>query len=442
MSRSFQIPSYRLHKSSGQAIVSVGGRDHYLGLHNTPESKQKYARLIQEWLASSRVVAASSSTGGVGSAGGLSIAIAVTINELTLAFWEHAKKYYVKDGGEPTGEQQAIRYSLRPLVKLYGDESASEFGPRKLKAVRQAMIGADLARTLINKRINRIRHVFKWGVENEMVSPVVLDALRAVAPLKQGRCEVRESEPVKPVEQELVNAVEPFVASQVWAMIRLQLLTAMRPGEVVTMRRGELDRSGKVWVYTPPAHKTAHRGHRRRIYLGPQAQATVLPFLARPDDAYLFSPIEAEKERRAEQAGGDATAPDGGNRIASSNKNRPPKSARTIGQRYTRDSYRRAITRGCDWAFPPVGDLAKKADETQTQYESRLTPEQSDQLKAWQDAHHWHPHQLRHNTATFLRQEFGVEAARLILGHRSVAVTELYAELDHAKAVEIIAKVG
>ena len=152
MSRSSSFPSYRLHKSSGQAIVTVGGRDHYLGLHNTPESKQKYTRLIQEWLASNR---APVPTGPAGVS-----AAAVSINELTLAFWEHAKKYYVKDGGEPTGEQQAIKYSLRPLVELYGDESASEFGPRKLKAVRQAMIGADLARTLINKRINRILSLF------------------------------------------------------------------------------------------------------------------------------------------------------------------------------------------------------------------------------------------------------------------------------------------
>lgn len=428
MSRSSRIPSYRLHKSSGQAIVTIEGHDHYLGLHDTPESKQKYTRLIQEWLATNRVPLPT------GPAGAPSADIA--INELALAFWEHAKKYYVKDNGEATGEQQAIKYSLRPLVELYGNERAGDFGPRKLKAVRQSMIEADLARTLINKRINRIRQTFKWGVENEIVPPTVLDALRAVAPLKQGRCEVRESEPVKPVAQELVNAVEPFVSSQVWAMIRLQLLTAMRPGELVIMRRGDLDRSGKVWVYAPPAHKTAHRGHKRRIYLGPQAQATVLPFLTRPDDAYLFSPLEAEKERRAEQA---ATTPNGGKRVG---KNRHPESNRTIGKRYTRDSYRRAIARGCDWAFPTTGDLAKKEDETQMQYEARLTPEQTEALKAWQQAHRWHPHQLRHNAATFLRQEFGVEAARLILGHRSVAVTELYAELNHNKAVEIIAKVG
>ena len=52
------------------------------------------------------------------------------------------------------------------------------------------------------------------------------------------------------------------------------------------------------------------------------------------------------------------------------------------------------------------------------------------------------PNQLRHNAATFLRKEFGIEAARVVLGHSSSAVTEVYAEIDHTKAADIMAKVG
>lgn len=40
------IPSYRLHKQSGQAIVTIAGRDHLLGKHDTPDSRRKYDRLI------------------------------------------------------------------------------------------------------------------------------------------------------------------------------------------------------------------------------------------------------------------------------------------------------------------------------------------------------------------------------------------------------------
>ena len=56
----------------------------------------------------------------------------------------------------------------------------------------------------------------------------------------------------------------------------------------------------------------------------------------------------------------------------------------------------------------------------------------------------WKPlqHQLRHNAATFLRKEFGLETARIILGHRSAVITEVYAEQDQEKAMEAIVRVG
>ena len=64
--------------------------------------------------------------------------------------------------------------------------------------------------------------------------------------------------------------------------------------------------------------------------------------------------------------------------------------------------------------------------------------------RACQDANvpTWHPHQLRHNAGTTLRKEFGLEMARIILGHGSTAMTERYAEVDHAKAVEVMQKIG
>lgn len=55
---------------------------------------------------------------------------------------------------------------------------------------------------------------------------------------------------------------------------------------------------------------------------------------------------------------------------------------------------------------------------------------------------HWHPHQLRHNAATWLRKEFGLDIARVILGHHSSDVTEISADLDFSRAVEVVGKVG
>ena len=49
-----RVPRYRRHKRSGQAIVTLNGRDHYLGPHGSQTSVSEYDRLVAEWLASGR----------------------------------------------------------------------------------------------------------------------------------------------------------------------------------------------------------------------------------------------------------------------------------------------------------------------------------------------------------------------------------------------------
>ena len=106
---------------------------------------------------------------------------------------------------------------------------------------------------------------------------------------------------------------------------------------------------------------------------------------------------------------------------------------RSAGDHYTALSYCRAIARACDQAFPPPEHLAKLPNKTTLKWRHRL---------AWRKRHRWHPHQLRHNAATELRKEFGIEAARIILGHRSAAITEVYAEKNEQQAIEAITRVG
>ncbi len=48
------FPSYRKHRASGQAVVTIGTRDFYLGPHGTDVSKQQYDRLVMEWVAAGR----------------------------------------------------------------------------------------------------------------------------------------------------------------------------------------------------------------------------------------------------------------------------------------------------------------------------------------------------------------------------------------------------
>jgi hypothetical protein len=56
LSRNPKIPSYRHQKSRDTAVVNINGRDIYLGKYKSPESRAKYDKLIQEWLASGRLL--------------------------------------------------------------------------------------------------------------------------------------------------------------------------------------------------------------------------------------------------------------------------------------------------------------------------------------------------------------------------------------------------
>ncbi len=84
---SLRIPSYRLHKARNLAVVTLGGKDHYLGVYNSAESWENYHRLVAEWLAAKDLpppVAPVTKE-------------PLTILELLHAYWRFAKRYYVKN---------------------------------------------------------------------------------------------------------------------------------------------------------------------------------------------------------------------------------------------------------------------------------------------------------------------------------------------------------
>lgn len=71
-----------------------------------------------------------------------------------------------------------------------------------------------------------------------------------------------------------------------------------------------------------------------------------------------------------------------------------------------------------------------------------VTPEEQAAVKTHYKASQWHPHQLRHTTATKLRAEFGLEPAQVILGHKTLVATQIYAEKNVKTAIQIMAQVG
>lgn len=444
-----KTPSYRNRKDRAQALVTLTDsetgrrRDFWLGEFGSRGSRERYHRLIAEWESAGRRLPEGDFDRPAGrgvSCGG------PTVAEMLAQFWRWAKANHAPK------QQQTFRPLIGLLNQMAGSTPAAEFGPTRLRQVREAMIRGDAtaerprkpwSRPYVNNQIKRARLIFKWAASHELIPVSVHQTLAAVEPLRRGRTIAREPDRVGPAPMGLVEAARPFMSRQARALVDLQLLTGARPGELLGMRAIDLDMDapGGVWTLTPRDHKSAHRGRDRIIYLGPKAQSVIREFLqGRSLDAPLFSPSEADVERRAERSAARKTPLSCGNREGTNRRETPRK--RPL-DRYAPASYYRAIQYACDRAFPPPPPLGRQQGESKAAWAARLSDRQKADLKGWRAAHRFHPYQLRHSAATAIRREFGLEAAQLALGHASAAITDaVYAERDATKVIDLMRRVG
>jgi integrase len=247
--------------------------------------------------------------------------------------------------------------------------------------------------------------MFAWAVSREMIPPSVYQAMQTVPGLKKNRSSAREKPPVDAVPDEVIERTLEHLNPTVAAMVRFQRLSGCRPQEVCGIRADEIDRSDpSCWAYRPGRHKGQHHEQDRVIFIGPKGQAILAPFLALGGDGLLFSPKRAEADRAAAKRAGRVTPlyPSHQRRRRASMPKRWP------GDRYTRHSYRVAIQRACDRAGVPK----------------------------------WHPHQIRHTAGTAIREAFGIEHSKAVLGHSEISSTLIYAAQDLARAREVARKVG
>lgn len=387
------VPSYSEHKSSGQARVRVNGRDIYLGKFKSPESKAEYRRICAELEATPSAAPA--------------LGRGLTVNEVAERYALFARGHYRDEDGNPTTEIGWLKDSLPPVIQLYGDRPAAEFGPLALKAVRNVWVKGGIVRTSINSRVNRVRRMFKWAASEELVPVTVHQALTTVTGLQKGRTDAEESDPVEPVPDDDIDAVVAVALPTMAAMIRTMRLTGMRPTEVCRMKAGDIDRTRSPWVYSPKRHKTKYRGKHRAVLIGPKAQEVLAPLLAGTDpDAPVFSPARLTSERNAAK------------RKARKSKVQP-------SQQHSRAKAAKLLKRKKPVAFgrKAFGDAVRL-------------------LCVKAGVPHWHPNQIRHTFATEVRRVYGVEAAQVLLGHARADVTQVYAERDMGLAARVAGEIG
>lgn len=388
---------------SGQARIVIRGNTYYLGKFESALSYIRYAELRQ--IEEKKAVPPT-------------VTKARTVSDVIAAFHDLELARYSEH------EQNDFRLSLRPVAELYGLNRIDTFGPLELRRVRQHMSESVKARKTINQRIGRIVRVWRWAVSHKLISSELWQDLNAVPPISPGseaeNMGVVDYEEVPPVPEDDLHKTIAECHDVLKAMIWTQLLTAARPGEVCQIRyqdihtegtieiaRGVTISLGNVWAVLYRArryvrgkrtgdpqlidngsHKTAHRDHNRVILIGPRCKAVLEPFIqTREPSECLFSPRDAWLLTHDGKMKGGKRQP---------------------SSQYTTHAYGHAILKAINRAGVP----------------------------------RWSPHQLRHNAATRLNDEFGPEIARIILGHRSLAATRTYVQDGYKKAIEVIEKIG
>lgn len=266
-----RAPKYALHKASGQAIVRINGRIRYLGPYDSKASRIEYDRLVEEWR----------SDDGTQARGDM------TISHLCLGYWRHTQSYYVRDG-QPTSEQAGVKSAIKRFRKRYGKLRVVEFRPKHLRALMTSMANERLSRNYVNQTLARLKMLFAWGTEREMVPGSVYHALLAVKGLRIGRSKAVDNPPRRPVDDATIAATVAKMPRMAGDVVQVLRLSGCRPSELFAMRRGDIDRTVNPWVYRPRHHKTEHHGHLCIRHFGPKAQAIILPYLVGPADGLVF----------------------------------------------------------------------------------------------------------------------------------------------------------
>jgi integrase len=386
----------------GYAFVEVDGGRKSFGRAG-PEARRKY----RAWLRAEWIPAQDAPPPKPG----------CTVDELVEAFRRFAKTHYRTPDGEQTDEFGAYLQVTAELRERFGPLPVDDVRPSHLKQLRAVWVEQGKARLTVNKMVRRIKRVFGWGVEEELVSELVAGALYRVKALEEGRTEARETDPVQPVPLRDLARTLKVVPEPLGTMARVQYYSGARPGEVCRMRAEEIDTRGLavlrikggtrtvrvgegVWTFQPKRSKTKGKVGPIVYVLGPRCQKFLAPYLEKRPAGFLFSPGDRLEEHRARLRRNRKS------KVQPSQRNRrKARPTKTAGERYTTGSYSKAIAAVCKRAgIPP-----------------------------------WSPNQLRHNWFSWMDARTNIQTASKAGGH---TFRYLAAEAKLKDAAAILARLG
>jgi len=286
-----RIPKYRHQKSRNLAVVRIAGKDIYLGKYNSPKSHEKYHRLVEEFCQRHAQTQISG----------------VTIAALAAVYKSYSQERYQE------ATLKLYHRTMQRFAILFPELDSQDLACSHLEAFQMSLVQRNLTAKTINDYLARLKNIFCWASRNKYMPAqnlLFFDMLDRVDNTWPG---VRQTDKVKPVSIEQINEILTDVPKRVAALIKFQFHTACRPSEARMLRLCDIEKSGDVWFYCPPKHKTSHQGKQRRIPLGPLAQHVIESQPIVDPTSYLFH-------------SGDPSRP------------------------YKKDSYSRAVRRACERA--------------------------------------------------------------------------------------------
>lgn len=275
-------PRLKRHKATGQAYcewVTAGERNfRYFGQWESAEAEQGYGRFQLEW--ATRLVRRSSVQPG-------DTLLVAELVEAWLDYCEHGDdgEGGYRKRGKLTSGVHAQRAAMNYLTPVYGLTGVDGFGPDQLRAVRKGMLDAALARKTINGYQAHIVQMFGWGVGRQLVPADVWRALQQVGRLQKGKTAAPDKPKKRAAAWADVEATFPHLhhyephRATLEVLVRVHWLLGGRPQDLVTMRAGDIDRTGDVWRYVVDGHKNEHRDQELEYWVGPKAQALLAPLL-------------------------------------------------------------------------------------------------------------------------------------------------------------------
>ncbi|NBW15523.1 MAG: hypothetical protein EBR82_46810 [Caulobacteraceae bacterium] len=365
----------------GQAFCRwmAGGASHqrWFGPWGSAEARANYAAFCREWIDKQEVqeIPRGGTKGG-------------TVADLVDA-WLSECKVRCRKFGRLTSSWHTQRQAMKGAMEILGERRLDALQVYDFEAVQRYFISLKLTTETINKYFAVIGQALRFGVPRGYGTLEIVARYGAVRSLRVGQGEGAEREPVVSVDGARLNAVLSYLESceqgerggTLARMIRLQISSGLRPGEVCALRWDWIHTDLGTWRCIVPdrVNKTAHRGKKRVVLFGPNSRAILLGQQGQGQGnssgvVFLFDYERKQGKREL-----------------------------------TRDVYARWIREACDTVGVP----------------------------------RWHPHQLRHNRATAVREAYSsAAAAAAAIGTTLDVAAEIYCDPSELAARKIAEEMG